>query len=170
MQQLEEHVQERDEYLETFISAFGLTLNGNGEWENGEFIRGYNELADKFKDLIDHYNELVRAYNRYAMPPQPVGRPIAASEAQQAQVLQLRKRGLSLRGIADEMSLGLPTVRTIIDKSAGSDRTMAKRRQQLGLEPKPKDWRPATRARLPKRATVHLEKGRELLKEAKDLR
>jgi hypothetical protein len=84
--------------------------------------------------------------------------------------LKLRKQGLSLRGIAEEMSLGLPTVRTIIDKFAGSDRTMAKRRQQLGLEPKRKDWRPATMARLPKRATAHLEKGRELLKEAKSLR
>jgi hypothetical protein len=35
---------------------------------------------------------------------------------------------------------------------------------------KRKDWRPATRARLPKRATIHLEQGRELLKEAKSVR
>jgi hypothetical protein len=33
-----------------------------------------------------------------------------------------------------------------------------------------KGWRPATMARLPKRATAHLEKGRELLKEAKSLK
>ena len=170
MQQMEEHVQERDEYLEMFISTFGLTLNDDGEWRNGEFIQGHNELVDKFNNLINRYNRLVRDYNQYAMPPQPVGRPIAASGAQQAQVLRLRKRGMSLRGIAGEMSLGLPTVRTIIDKLNGSDRTTAKRRQQFGLEPKPKDWRPATMARLPKRATAHLEKGRELLKEAKGLK
>ena len=92
MQKMEEHVQERDEYLETFISAFGLTLNDNGKWVNGEFIRGHNELVGKFNDLIDHYNKLVRDYNQYAMPPQPVGRPIAASEAQQAQVLKHTSR------------------------------------------------------------------------------
>ena len=134
------------------VFAVGASAkNATGEWVNGEFIRGHEELVDKFNDLIDHYNRLVRAYNQYAMPPQPVGRPIAASEAQQAQVLKLRKQGLSLRGIADEMSLGLPTVRTIIDKLNGSDRATAKRRQQFGLEPKRKDWRSATRARLPKR-------------------
>jgi DNA-binding CsgD family transcriptional regulator len=47
---------------------------------------------------------------------QPVGRPLAASEAQQATVRRLRKAGKSLRWIAEETSLGLNTVRTIVGK------------------------------------------------------
>jgi hypothetical protein len=35
---------------------------------------------------------------------------------QQTQVLKLRKRGLSLNAIIDETSLGMRTVRAIIDK------------------------------------------------------
>ena len=32
---MEEHVQERDEYLETFITTFGLALNNEGGPETG---------------------------------------------------------------------------------------------------------------------------------------
>ena len=167
---MEEHVQERDEYLETFVTTFGMELGDDGCWRWASFVTGYNAMVDKFNELRDRYNSLIRAFHRYALPPRPVGRPIAASEAQQAQVLKLRQRGMSLRGIAEETSLGLPTVRTIVDKRAGTDRTTAKHRQQLGLEPKPKDWRPAALKRLPQRASKHFEQGRELLKEAKGLK
>jgi hypothetical protein len=40
----------------------------------------------------------------------------------------------------------------------------------LGLEPKRKDWRPASLDGMPKRMTKHFEQGRELGKEAKGLR
>jgi hypothetical protein len=50
---------------------------------------------------------------------QPVGRPLAASEAQQATVRKLRKAGKSLRWIAEETALGLNTVRTILVKANG---------------------------------------------------
>jgi hypothetical protein len=170
VREMEEHVQERDEYLETFISTFDLTLNDDGQWENGEFIRGRNALVNRFNELVDRYNKLVRDFNQYAVPPKPVGRPLAASEAQQAQVIKHHKAGKSARWIAEEMTLSRRTVTTVIDKLDGSDRNTQKRRRQLGLEPKRKDWRPAAMARLPKRATAHFEKGRELLKEAKGLR
>jgi hypothetical protein len=167
---MEEHVRERDEYLETFISTFDLTLNDDGRWENGEFIRGHNALVNRFNELVDRYNKLVRDFNQYAVPPKPVGRPLAASEAQRAQVIKHHKAGKSARWIAEEMTLSRRTVTTVIDKLDGSDRNTQKRRRQLGLEPKRKDWRPAAMARLPKRATAHFEKGRELLKEAKGLK
>jgi hypothetical protein len=169
MRTMEEHVQERDEYLETFITTFGLMLNDKNEWESGEFIHQHNELVDKFNDLVDRYNKLVGNYNRYAVAPQPVGRPIAASEAQQAEIAKHHKRGYSSRWIAEEMSLSRRTVTTVIDKLDGTDRGSAQRRRRLGLEPKRKDWRPASIKRLPKRATEHLKKGNELLKEAKGL-
>jgi hypothetical protein len=170
VREMEEHVQERDEYLETFITTFGLTLNDQGNWENGEFITRYRAEGDQYENLRGRFNKLVRDFTRYAVLPSPVGRPIAASEAQQAQVLKLRKGGMSLRGIAEETSLGFPTVRTIVDKHAGNDRGTVKRRQRFGLEPKRKDWRPTAMGHLPKRATAHFEKGRELLKEAKGLK
>ena len=170
VRKMEEHVQERDEYLENFITAFGLTLNADGKWTNGEFLAQHLRLCDGYDDLVDRYSKLIRDYNRYAVAPQPVGRPIAASAAQQAQILKHHKAGKSARWIAEEMTLSRRTVTTIIGKLDGSDRTTAGRRQQLGLEPKRKDWRPAAIARLPKRATAHFENGRELVKEAKGLK
>jgi hypothetical protein len=155
VREMAEHAQEHDEYLEMFITTFGLTLNDEGA---------------QYEDLRGRYNKLVRDFNQYAVPPKPVGRPLAASEAQQAQVIKHHKAGKSARWIAEEMTLSRRTVTTVIDKLDGSDRNTQKRRRQLGLEPKRKDWRPAAMARLPKRATAHLEKGRELLKEAKGLR
>ncbi len=166
---MEEHVQERDEYLERFITTFGLTIDDDGKWCNGEFLRQHNNLVDEFNDLADRYNRLVRDFNQYAVPPQPVGRPIAASEAQQAQIIKHHKAGKSSRWIAEEMTLSRRTVTTVIGRFDGTDRTMARHRKRLGLEPKRKDWRPATIKRLPKGATEHFEKGRELIKEAKGL-
>jgi hypothetical protein len=100
----------------------------------------------------------------------PIGRPIAASEAQKAEIVKHHKRGRSSRWIAEEMSLSRRTVTTIIGKLDGSDRTTNLHRKRLGLEPKIKDWRPAAMGRLPKQATKHLEKGRDLIKEAKGLK
>src|SRR3954466_380434 len=105
VREMEEHVQERDEYLESFITTFGLELDDDGQWRNGEFIQGYNALVNRFNELIDRYNKLVRDFNQYAVPPKPVGRPLAASEAQQAQVIKHHKAGKSARWIAEEMTL-----------------------------------------------------------------
>jgi hypothetical protein len=116
------------------------------------------------------YNKLVGSFNRNIATVQPVGRPIAASEAQQMQVLKLRKRGLSLNAIIEETSLSMRTIRTIVDKDHGTDRTTNHRRKRLGLEPKKKDWRVASMDSMPKRMTKHFEQGRELRKEAKGLR
>lgn len=44
------------------------------------------------------------------------GRPIAANEAQQAEVLRLREAGETLRGIARRTGLGMMTVVTITSK------------------------------------------------------
>jgi hypothetical protein len=167
IRRMEEHVQERDEYLERFITTFGMELSDDNKWTWGPFINEHNALVDNYNDLIVRYNKLVRDFNRFAVLPQPVGRPLGASEAQAEHVLKLRKRGESLRGIADATNLPLWTVRTIIDKLDGTDRTTALHRRRLGLEPKRKDWRPAAMDRLPKQATQLFEVGAELRKEAK---
>jgi hypothetical protein len=170
VRRMEDHVRERDEYLETFISTFGLVLDENGRYGNGEFINGYRELIDSNNDLVNRHNKLVGRFNRNIATVNPVGRPIAASEAQQIEIVKHHKRGKSSRWIADEMSLSRRTVTTIITKLDGSDRTMNLHRKRLGLEPRIKDWRPAAMGRLPKAATKHLEKGRERIKEAKGLK
>jgi hypothetical protein len=166
VRRMEEHVIAADEYLETFISTFGLVLDDDGKYRNGEFIRDYKALVDKYEDLRLRYNKLVGRFNRHIASVNPVGRPLAASPAQQTQILKYHKAGKSSRWIAEEMTLSRRTVTTVVGKFGGTDRTTAQRRLRLGLEPKVKDWRIASRERLPKAATEHFEKGRELLKEA----
>jgi hypothetical protein len=58
----------------------------------------------------------------------------------------MHKAGMSLREIAEETSLGVRTVRTIIDKGDGVDRTTVKYLQRV----KPEDaaaWRSRKRTR-----------------------
>jgi hypothetical protein len=167
---MEEHNKERDEQLEGFIAAFGLVLDDDGKWSNGEFIDKHNELCDSYDALVSRYNKLVGRFNRNIASVNPVGRPIAASVAQQEQIIRHHKRGKSSRWIAEEMTLSRRTVTTIIGKLDGSDRTGNLRRMRLGLELKRKDWRRAARDRFPKQVAKHFEKGRELLKEAKGLK
>ena len=87
-------------------------------------------------------------------------------------MLKLRKRGVSLRAIAEETSLGLPTVRTIVDKRDGCDRTTVKHLERIDPDRKLEaSWRARkrTRDRLPKRINETLARGRELVKQAKGL-
>ena len=71
---------------------------------------------------LREWNQYVEEFNRGGIK-RPVGRPLQASEAQCSDILKMRKRGASLRG---ETSLGLPTVRTIVGKKAGTDRTSSR--------------------------------------------
>jgi hypothetical protein len=73
-------------------------------------------------------------------------------------LLQLRDAGASLRSIAEETSLGFRTVRTIVEKRAGTDRTSKKngklRRRELD-NARMASWRARKRVRdaLPKQIT-----------------
>jgi hypothetical protein len=170
IRRLEEHVQERNEEMENFIMIFGLEMNDEGKWTNSKALKEQREFFDKYNDLVARHNKLVGIVNRHIADLQPVGRPIAASEAQQAQILKHHKAGKSSRWIAEEMTLSRRTVTTVISNAEGTGRTTAKRRQRLGLEPKRKDWRVTARDHVGKRLTEHLENGRNLQQEAKGLR
>ena len=167
LRRMEEHVQEGDEEFEHFITVFDMEEDADGMWRWSKFFDEHYALEDRHDDLITRYNKLVHRFNRNIARVNPVGRPIAASEAQQEQIARHHKAGKSARWIAEEMTLSRRTVTTVIDKLDGTDRTTAKHRQRLGLEPKRKDWRPAAIQRLPKRVTAHFEKGRKLRKEAR---
>ena len=72
-----------------------VELDGGWTWQ---------PFWDEHHALIAKYNELAQRWNKY-LPvingrTQPVGRPVAASEAQQAMVRKLRKAHRSLRWIA----------------------------------------------------------------------
>jgi hypothetical protein len=170
VRRMDEHAKEHDEYLEHFITTFGLVLTDDGKWSNGEHLKEERALLDAYEDLRLRYNKVVNAFNRNIAVVNPVGRPIAASEMQQAQIIKHHKAGKSSRWIAEDMTLSRRTVTTVISKPDGSDRTTNHHRRRLGLEPKVKDWRPASMDRLPKQATALFEKGAELRKEVKGLK
>jgi hypothetical protein len=106
---------------------------------------------------------------------QPVGRPLGASEAQIIHVPKLRKAGRSLRGIADDTSLGLPTVRTIVAQMSRSDRTTRKHRarpERIEIDRhQVARWKRQRRTgnALPKRVNAFLKEGRAIAKEARGL-
>ncbi len=136
---MEEWVRERDAYLDEFITTFGLELENDGFYRNGDFIRRHQQLFDDYNALATRHNKLVRRFNANIASVQPVGRPIAASEAQQDRISKLHKAGRSSRTIAEEIGLSRRTITTVIGKSDGTDRTSSRHRLRLGLEPKRKD-------------------------------
>lgn len=172
-----EHIEEDTNYLEGFITTFGLTLDEDGKYINKDFIKHHVEFADQVVEWIDKYNRLVGRFNKLLDEnndlrgnKRPVGRPIAASKTQQAQVLAYHKEGRSIRWIAESMTLSRRTVSTIIDKADDVDRTTTKRRVKLGLPTKPKPKRGKwSFSQLPKQATALVESARELDTEARGL-
>jgi hypothetical protein len=102
IRRLREHAEEYSESIESWCEAFGMVMTESGGWTWEPFWEEHNKL-------VEDYNELVRLWNRYLprinREPRNVGRPLAASEAQCAEVLRLRKQGRSLRGIVDDTTL-----------------------------------------------------------------
>jgi hypothetical protein len=169
---LREHAEDYDTMIEQWCETFHMVMTDDGAWT-------WQPWWNKHNKLVDNYNELVRNWNKY-LPlingrTQPVGRPLAASEAQCADVLKLHKQGRSLRGIADDTNLGLNTVRTIIAKKNGTDRTMKKHRQRVERIALDRTQLASGRRQkrtgdaLPGQAQRVVEAGQKLIKEAKGL-
>jgi hypothetical protein len=133
------------------------------------------ELQDELKARDRCIDELRRKIARLVdlAKRRPVGRPIAASEAQQDEVLRLRKQGRSLRAIAEETGLGLRTVVTITGKGEETDRTTMKLLQRI-VPDRAAALRDKARTRaikgLPKAINATRKAGRNLIKEAKGLK
>jgi hypothetical protein len=167
VRRMEEQVEDAGNVIERWAEAFDMEMTEKGSWT-------WKPFWDEHVKLVERYNDLVRRWNRFVplINRQPVGRPLAASEAQCASVLKLRKAGSSLRDIAEETSLGLNTVRTIVNKADGNDRTSRKYRARI--EPdrqKAITWkrRKRTGDALPGQVQHTFEEGKALLKEAKGL-
>ena len=124
-----EHVEDANALIDSWIEAFDM-VQGDEGWSFNEWVDDCVLFKDKYLELLKDWNRLVPNYNA-AVQPKPVGRPLAANEAQQRQVLKLHKRGMSLRKIAAEVQIPVNTVRTIVAKANGADRITKKRWQKL---------------------------------------
>jgi hypothetical protein len=171
IQRLQERDEDYSQCIESWCEAFGMEMTEGG-WTWQPFWDEHNKLIDNYNDLVRNWNKCLPLINRQ---PRNVGRPIAASEAQIREVLQRHRAGESLRNIAEEMTLGLQTVRTVIGQKAGSDRTTRHHRQRFERididQQQRRKWKRQreTGNRLPRRVNAFLKEGQALVKEAKGL-
>jgi hypothetical protein len=172
VQRMEEHVADADATIEQWKQAFDMELDDAGLWAfSDNLAKRYDSLLDEHNAIIRRWNKFVPKYNA-AIAPKEIGRPLDASPAQCARVHKLRKAGTSLRAIADEMNLGLQTVRTILGRQTRTDRTSINRLQKYDPDNavlNAAKARKRTRDVLPKRISEVLHQGGALLKEAKGL-
>jgi len=172
VQRMREQVQECDEIVEAWKEAFDMRPTDSGSWTWAPWVNRCEEWHDEYVDIARKWNYIVPIFNA-KVRPRNVGRPLAASDAQRETVLKLRKRRMSLRAIAEETSLGLSTVRTIVDQGDQRDRTSVKYlkriRRDMGEE---RTWQSRQRSRhsLPRRIKTLERQSAELRKEAKGLK
>ncbi len=166
---MREQLENGDAVFDAWKEAFQMEdVGGELHWS---FTPG--DIADDYTKLRDDYNKLVRRFVREVSTRSP-GRPLSASDAQVDEVRRLRKDGLSLRLIVAETNLGLRTVRTIVEKDAGTDRTSkreAEKRKRMFDKMRAREWRDRKRSldQLPKRIAATQRDGDELIKAAKGL-
>jgi hypothetical protein len=158
--------------LENWREAFEMVLDADGLWTAAPYFADAEQWHDRYMALLREWNRNVTLFNNTVVH-RNVGRPLAASEAQIKTVRQLRRRSVSLRDIAEEMSLGLQTVRTILDQQDGVDRSTMKRLQRIDPESaRERVWQANRRMRrsLPGRIAALEKAGAELRQEAKGLK
>jgi hypothetical protein len=171
IQRLREHAEDYSQSIESWCEAFEMEMTDNG-WTWAPFVERHNKLVEDYSDLARVLNKYLPLINR---EPRNVGRPIAASEAQIREVRQRHRAGESLRNIAEEMTLGLQTVRTVISQKGGKDRTTRHHRQRLERididQQQRRKWKRQRQIgnRLPSRVNALLKEGKALVKEAKGL-
>lgn len=170
VQRQNENVRDANELIETWIQAFEMVHNDEGDWVWSPAYVDGREWLDKYETLLREWNAAVENFND-VLAPRNVGRPLAASEAQVETVLKLRKQGRSLRWIVEETSLGLQTVRTIVDGKDRKDRTSRKYYERIKSDGTERAWRAKEQMRrhLPRRINNVRKTGEELRKEAKGL-
>jgi hypothetical protein len=171
--ELRDNAQDYRDTMESWRGAFYMELTDNaGTWREATGVwEAYDALVEKYRDLVTRWNRNVDRFNAIAAPKN-IGRPLAASEAQIARVRALKHKGMSIRGISDETSLGMQTVRTIIGHAAGNDRATMKRMERIDPEhAMVREWRGKKRTRqaLPKKIEKFIDDADRLIKAAKGL-
>ena len=110
-----------------WIDALQMVQDDDGTWS---MKLAYAEQIEDYSKLVDKWNRLVARWNREVVP-QPVGRPLDASDAQVKKVQKLRKKGRSLRGIVLDTGLSIATVRTITSNTKTTNTQKLKRKREL---------------------------------------
>lgn len=169
---LREHFADVNAMIEQWRDAFDMTLNDDGEWDWSEYIQHHKAIEACYDALLKKWNRFVPQYNAIVAPtiPHP-GRPIAASPAQRADVLKRRKARQSLRRIADDTALSFQTVRTIIDRADGVDRSTRARLAKIAPDKLADALERANRKlrnSLPGRINAMVKQGAELQKRLKE--
>lgn len=175
--QMSEHVQDGRDLIESWIEVCDMKEDESGVWlfdvNHADLIERYNKLHGEHQKLVSDWNKFVGQWNR-EVDPRERGRPIAASAVQIEEVRKLHKGEASLRAIAENTGLGLRTVRTIVEKDAGTDRTTKRtnllRKREFDRR-RAADWRAKKKQfdALPNRITDHQKRGEELRRAAKDI-
>ena len=173
--EMREQIEAGNAVIDAWIEGFDLELGDDGtySWNKHRLVDQHHSLQEKYNKLVRQWNKFVGDYNR-TVAPRNFGRPLEASEAQIKKVRQLRKAGKSLRTIAAETGLGLRTVRTIIEKDAGTGRigkrtNLLRKREIDRLRAAEYRFKKRIRERLPKRITETWKRGDALIKAAKGL-
>ena len=108
--QMRENTERHNETIDQWIEVFGMLQNDKGIWifdpEQTELWERYDAMLADNRRLIRQWNKFVAEYNA-AVRPRERGRPLAASEAQCADVIKRRKSGEPLRKIAYATGLGV---------------------------------------------------------------
>ncbi len=135
--EMREEVEQQGELREHWIEAFDMQMNEDGNWL---FDREQTELWAKHEELLDEFNKLVRAWNRFVAeynavvaerPLRGRGRPHAASETQEAEVLRLKNGGASYGVIVAATGLSPKTVRTIVTAPRKAERERRKLKKRI---------------------------------------
>ena len=165
-----EAVEDYTNIIQSWIEGFGMVQNDRGEWTFASWLEDREKEYAEYRELKRTWNAAVSYFNAAIPKQRNVGRPLAASEAQVEQVRKLHKQGMSLRGISDETSLGLRTVRSIVDQPERKDRTSRKYLERIRLDNQ-NAWkaRKRTRDSIPKRLNAVLKTAHELKNEASGL-
>lgn len=159
--------------IESYRDIFHMApADDDSGWTNAPFLASYHGLVDRYNDLRKRWNKAVPILNAGM---KDIGRPLAASEAQIVEVISSHMIGDSLREIVEATSLSMQTVRTIVGRQHGTDRTTKVRKQKVARIEIDKleqaHWKRQKRDgdALPKRVQAVIETGQALVKEAKGL-
>lgn len=157
--------------IDSWIEAFGMVMDDKGVWRCSDWMWEQEEYRDKYWKLRQDWNKFVGEYNATVAPlKRNFGRPLAASEAQKADVLKRRRAGQSLRSIADATGLSFQTVRTITGKATGTDRATLARLKKIAPDKLAEARERAnrrTRDALPGRINAMVKRGDALRKKLK---
>ena len=170
-------IERQGELLERWIEVFDMQMNEDGNWL---FDSAQTELWEKHAELLDEFNKLLRDWNRFVpkynavVADQPLrgrGRPRAASEAQEAEVLRLKNGGASYSVIVAATGLSAKTVRTIVTAPQKAERERRKLKKRILNREAAARYRARTcgRALIEKEVNESAKRQAKLIKAAKGL-